>query len=101
MRILIMIFVALWLSFMLLAIVLPLRPGFVRITRRLVCRRSRGMQVEYFRASYHHPGQRGILITCIDEDGRQHDVKVKAIFALWLIFFLVSLLVAGLIVFSV
>jgi hypothetical protein len=90
--------VAAWLGLMGMALALPIYPGTVRITRWLVCPPGTEMRVGTFVASYHRPGQRGITIECVGADGITRDVKVKALLALWALFFGVSLPAAAVIV---
>lgn len=95
---LIILGVALWLSLMVLAVILPIRPDAVRITERLVCPADTKMDVRTEVYSYHHPGQKAVVVNYRGSDGMIHDVKVKAILALWGILFFVSILVTAVVV---
>lgn len=89
--------VALFLSLIALAVVLPIRPGIVRVTERLVCPAGTRMEVEMVRHSYHRSGERGIVVRCRGQ-GRTEQVNGRALVALWLIFYLASLPVAAVVV---
>ena len=54
--VLIILGVALWLALMGLAVVLPLHPGVLRITRKIVCPPGSEIRVGTSVASYHRPG---------------------------------------------
>lgn len=96
--ILIALGVAAWLGIMAIAIALPIRPDVVKIVRWLVIPREAEMQVETYVYPYHRPGERAIGIYCRYADGKKKSVKVRALFALWGIFFVAALPIAFIVV---
>ena len=75
---------------MVFIIILPLKPEVVLITQRFVCPPDRKMEVQTMRHTYHRPGERAIVVTCCGS-GEPKIVNRKALWILWLIFFVLSL----------
>jgi hypothetical protein len=89
------VLVALWLGTTALVVVLSIRPGFVRVVRRLVCSRGTKMIVEPGVGGSRSTNERTIRVVCVHADGERHDVKVRALLVLWGLFVLASLPVAA------
>jgi len=73
---------SLWLSAMVLAAIIPLRPGALRLVAPLVCRKGERMEITTTKASYHRPGERGLVIECVSNSARRR-VVFKTVFAAW------------------
>jgi hypothetical protein len=86
--------VSIWLAGMALAIILPAKPSAVKIVEKLVCPRGSKMEVTTEVYSYHRPGQRAINVSCMDENGNTHNINGKAVFALFMLFFVIALPIA-------
>ncbi len=86
----IIIGLALFVSLMALAVIVPLRPGWIRITERFVCPRGSTMEVQTSKLSYHRPGERGLVVMCKGPGGTT-SINGRAVFCLWLIFFICAL----------
>jgi len=87
---LIVLGVAIWLSLMVLAVILPIRPGIVRITGPFVCPSGSKMEVDTPVYSYHRPGEKAIIIRCMGP-GIVKNVKIRALLVFWFLCLLVSL----------
>ena len=90
--------VAIWLAFMIFATALAIRPEVVKVVRLFVCPPSTEMVVKTEVYSYHHPGEKAIVVYSDGPEGRK-DIKVRALLALWLFFFVLSVPVSILLVF--
>ena len=95
--ILIMLAVAAWLATMLMALLLPLEPRVLKLTRFLICPDSE-LIIEKFRLSYHRQGEFGIEVYYMDQDQRRHEAKWLALFIFWGMCLVVSLPAAWLLV---
>ena len=72
-----------WLALMVLAAMLPLAPGVLAITRPLVCRRGESLEIVRTKASYHRPGETGLVVRCVGGPSGPRNVRFRAILALW------------------
>jgi len=88
--------VSVFLAFMALAVVVPLSPGVLSFFGPLVCRKDEKLTLTWTKASYHRPGERGLVAECVGPSGRRNAV-FRLLFFAFLAFFLVSFL-AGLII---
>ena len=86
---------ALFLSLMAAALAVPIRPDVLRLTQRCVCPPGAGMRVDTSKASYHRPGERGLVVTCVGR-GDPRSVTGKAFLWLWVLFFAFALPVGAL-----
>ena len=91
---------ALFLSLMAAALAVPFRPEVLRLTQRCVCPAGAWMRVEVSKASYHRPGERGLVVTCVGR-GDPRSVTGKAFLWLWVLFFAVALPVGALLAVAV
>ena len=94
--ILIIIGISLWLSVMLLAVAIPINPKILNLTKSIICNKDEKLIIKKVKLSYHRPGEKGVIVERIGPKGREN-VKVKALFTLWIIFFLWILLISLLI----
>lgn len=85
--------VAIFLAFITLAILIPLRPNTFLITERFVCPKGTKMKVQTTTSTYHRDGERGLVITCQGK-GQTRYVNGRAFLVIWLISFLISLPIA-------
>lgn len=92
--ILITLGLAIFLSLIGIAVVIPIYPNIIRITESFVCPPGMKMKVEKVKLSYHRPGEKGIIVSCHGH-GETIYVKAKALLCLWVIFFVFSLPVAA------
>ena len=99
--VLIILGVALWLALMGLAVVLPLRPGVLRITRKIVCPPGCEIRVGTSVASYHRPGERGLFVECVDPNGDSKLITNKAVAVFTGLLFLTALPISAMGVFLV
>jgi hypothetical protein len=90
--------VAIWLAFMIFAAALAIRPEVVMVVKRFVCPPGTEMIVQTEVYSYHHPGQRALVVYSDGPEGRK-DIKTRALLALWLFFFVLSVPVSLILVF--
>ena len=91
---LIIVLVALWLSIMALAAILPINVNILRITQPLICPPGSHLELRTWDVSPHHRGVKGLMVYSQGPDGRR-DVKTRALLALWAIFFVISLFICG------
>jgi hypothetical protein len=91
--------IGLWLGTTAMAVVLTMSPGFVRIVRPLVCPLGSEMVVESGADGARRPDERTIRVYCVHADGERHDVKLRALLALWVLFVLMSMPGAATVVF--
>lgn len=96
--ILIIIVTAIWLALMALAICVPYRPQVIKLTRRWVCPPGSEMRIESSVASYHRPGEKGLIVECVHPDGTARLVTGKAISYLACQFFVLALPLATMLV---
>ena len=89
---------AIWLAFMIFATALAINPEVVKVVRYFVCPPGTEMIVKTEVYSYHHPGQKAIVVYSDGPEG-QKDIKVRALLALWLFFFVLSVPVSAILVF--
>jgi hypothetical protein len=89
---------AIWLAFMIFATALAINPEVVKVVRYFVCPPDTEMIVKTEVYSYHHPGQKAIVVYSDGPEG-QKDIKVRALLALWLFFFVLSIPVSIILVF--
>jgi hypothetical protein len=54
--------VAIWLTCMILAIILPINPNILRITKNFVCPKEKELIIQTAVYSYHRPGQKALEI---------------------------------------
>ena len=94
--ILMIISIALFLSIMLIALLLSIRPSIMCITERFVCPTGTKMDVQINTSGDHRGEQRGLVVACRGK-GQPKYVNGKAFLWLWLIFFAGSLTPAVLI----
>jgi hypothetical protein len=90
--------VAVWLALMIFATALAIRPDVVKVVRFFVCPPGTEMIVKTEVYSYHHPGQKAIVVYSDGPEG-QRDIKVRSLLALWLFFFILSVPVSVILVF--
>jgi uncharacterized membrane protein YccF (DUF307 family) len=83
--------VAIWISFMTLAIILPVRPNVLRMTRGLVCPKGSEMIIQTAVYSYHRPGQKALEISIKDKNGVVKNAGFKVVSVFWLILMAFSL----------
>jgi len=88
--ILITLAVAAWLATMLLALLLPLEPRILKLTRFLLCPDA-DLIVEKFKATYHRQGEFGIEVYYIDQNQVRQDVKYRALLVFWGMCFFITL----------
>ncbi|MCU0521010.1 MAG: hypothetical protein MUF84_09990 [Anaerolineae bacterium] len=77
---------ALFLSLMAAALAVPIRPDILRLVQCCVCPAGAWMRVDVSKASYHRPGERGLVATC-EGRGDPRSVTGIAFFWLWVLFF--------------
>lgn len=88
--------VSVFLAFMALAVVVPFSPGVLSFFGPLVCRKDEKLSLTFTKASYHRPGERGLVAECVGPSGRRN-VRFRLMFCAFLTLFLVAFLV-GLVV---
>jgi hypothetical protein len=93
------ILVGLWLGTTAMAVVLSMSPGFVRIVRPLACPSGSEMIVESGTDGTRRPDERTIRVYCVHADGERHDVKLRALLVLWVLFVVLSMPAAAAVVF--
>lgn len=90
--------VAVWLAFVIFSLTLSIRPETVKIIKVFICQPDVEMIVQTETYSYHRPGQRAIIIHADGPDGLR-DIKARALVALWLFYFVLSIPIATILVF--
>jgi hypothetical protein len=93
--------VAVWMAFMLLAILLPLNPNLLKVTEKIVCPAGSELIIQKAVYSYHRPGQSALEISIRDNNGVSKSAGIKVIPFFWMILFLASLPISILIVMQV
>ena len=88
---------AFFLSLMVFAVALNIRPNIVRITERFVCPAGTKMAVDIVQHEADQPWARQIVVTC-QGWGKTEWVNAKALLCLWLMFFVASLPAATVVV---
>lgn len=88
---------ALWLSLMEVAVLLPLWPGVLYLTRPLIVPPGWTLEVIKVKTTYHRPGEQGLVVMAHGPEGAR-DVKGKAVFALWGFLFIDALITAAVLV---
>jgi hypothetical protein len=91
---LIILGVAIWLAFMVFALALSIRPSIVQVMQWLVCPPGTSMEVETMVYSYHRPGERAIIISCVSP-GTRRDIKVRTLLSFWVLCLVISLPIAS------
>jgi hypothetical protein len=89
--ILISLGIAFWLAFILMAIVLPIKPDAVKITEKLVCPEGNELIIQTAAYSYHRPGQRALEISYRDKNGTIKNAMLKVMAIFWMMLFVISL----------
>jgi hypothetical protein len=89
--ILISVGVAIWMAFMLLAVVLPVNPKLLKLTEKIVCPAGSELIIHKAVYSYHRPGQSALEISIRDHSGLLKSAAFKVITVFWMILFLASL----------
>ena len=79
--------VAVFISVMLLALVIQLKPGWLRITEKIVCRKGSRLIIETAVHSHHQPGENALGIYEKDENGVLKSAGFKVVSLFWLIIF--------------
>ena len=95
---LVIVGVAVWLSLMELAMLLPAAPQLLRPTRPLILRPDWKIEVTRVKHSYHRPGETGLVVTGVGPHGDK-DVKTQALLVMWGFLFLPDLVMAAVVVF--
>ena len=83
--------VAIWLTFMMMAILLPLKPGILKITEKIVCPEGTELIIQTAVHSYHRSGQRALEIYSRDNNGIVKNVGFKVISIFLMILFVMNL----------
>jgi hypothetical protein len=83
--------ISIWLAFMMLAIVLPLKPNILKITKKIACQKGSELIIQTAVYSYHRSGQRALEIYTKDKNGIVKSAGLKVIFIFWIMLFAVSL----------
>jgi hypothetical protein len=83
--------VAIWLTFMMIAILLPLKPNILKITEKIVCPEGSKLIIQTAVYSYHKPGQRALEIYSKDNSGIVKNAGLKVISIFWMMLFVVNL----------
>jgi hypothetical protein len=81
---------ALWISIMIIAVILPVKPNILGITKSLVCPKGSELIVQTAVYSYHRPGQKALEISIKDNNGMVKNAVFKVVSVFWLILFLIS-----------
>jgi|WetSurMetagenome_2_1015567.scaffolds.fasta_scaffold1089338_1 hypothetical protein len=81
--------VSIWLACMILAIILPINPNILKITKNFVCPKENELIIQTAVYSYHRPGQKALEIYYLDDDGAVKDVGLQAITIFWIILFII------------
>jgi|WetSurMetagenome_2_1015567.scaffolds.fasta_scaffold44439_3 hypothetical protein len=89
--ILISVGVAVWMAFMVLAIVLPVNPKLLKLTEKIVCPAGSELIIHKAVYSYHRPGQSALEISIRDKTGMSKSAGFKVVAVFWMILFLASL----------
>lgn len=79
--------ISLWISVMLFAIAIPINPKILNLTKSILSNKGEELIITKVKHSYHRPEEKGIVVERMGPKGREN-VKVKALFTLWIIFFL-------------
>ncbi len=74
---------SIWLATFVLALILPIRPDFIRMVSPLVCPPGTEMRIETEPGKRYRPGEKIISVYCEGLNHDRQDVKVKASFVLW------------------
>lgn len=83
--------VSVFLAFMALAILVPLSPGVLSLLEPLVCRKGEMLCLTVTKATYHRPGERGLLAECVGPSGRR-SVRPRIMLLAFLAVFVVAFL---------
>jgi hypothetical protein len=86
--------IAIWLAFILMAILLPIKPDVLRITEKLSCPEGSELIIQTVVYSYHRPGQRALEISIKDKNGIIKNAMLKVFAIFWMILFVISLPIA-------
>ena len=77
---------------MLLAVAIPINLQILTLTNSIICNKDESLIITKVKLSYHRPREKSLVVDRIGARGREN-VKVKALFTLWIIFFLCILLI--------
>jgi|GEM_PF-4482395 len=90
--------IAAWLAFIALAIILPIKPNLLKITKKIVCQEDSELIIQTAVYTYHRPGQKALEIYIKDKDGIVKSAGLKVISVFWLMLFAVSSLISFILV---
>jgi hypothetical protein len=88
---------SLWLSMMIVAIITTAFPKALRLMAPLVCRSGEEMTVFIGKASYHRPGERGLLIQCKGDMGSRI-VTIRTVLLAMIVLAIPMMIVGALVV---
>jgi hypothetical protein len=86
--------IAIWLAFILMAILLPIKPDVLKITEKLVCPEGSELIIQTAVYSYHRPGQKALEISSRDKNGIIKNAMLKVMAIFWMMLFAISLPIA-------
>jgi hypothetical protein len=96
--ILISLGIALWISLMIIAIILPIKPSILGITKSFVCPQGSKLFIQTAVYSYHRPGQKALEISIMDNNGVTKNAAFKVVSVFWLLLFVITVPISIIIV---